>query len=201
VIVFISSVRRGLESERGYLPSLLQASGYEARRFEDFSAQPSPSRDACLAGVEAADVYLLLLGEHFGEPLPDTGKAPTEEEFTVAKRRGIPILVFRKTGIDPGERQRDFIARAGDYQQGRFWKEFGDNGQLAVVVLQALREVAAEAAPLRWGAGRCRARGAVAGRQVDLEGPLRGLYTCAGGSFGRPCGPASAACVCSSAAR
>jgi len=150
VIVFISSVRRGLESERDYLPSLLQASGYEARRFEDFSARPGPSRDACLAGVEAADVYLLLLGEHFGEPLPDTGKAPTEEEFTVAKRRGIPILVFRKMGIDPDERQRDFIARVGDYQQGRFWKEFGDNGQLAVVVLQALREVAAEAAPLRW---------------------------------------------------
>jgi hypothetical protein len=74
MIVFISSVRRGLESERDYLPSLLQASGYEARRFEDFSAQPSPSRDACLAGVEAADVYLLLLGERFGEPLPDTGK-------------------------------------------------------------------------------------------------------------------------------
>jgi hypothetical protein len=150
MIVFISSVRRGLESERDYLPSLLQASGYEARRFEDFSAQPSPSRDACLAGVEAADVYLLLLGERFGEPLPDTGKAPTEEELTVAKRRGIPILVFRKMGADPDERQRDFIARVGDYQQGRFWKEFGDNGQLAVVVLQALREVAAEAAPLRW---------------------------------------------------
>jgi hypothetical protein len=150
VIVFISSVRRGLESERDYLPSLLQATGHEPRRFEDFSAQPSPSRDACLAGVEAADVYLLLLGEHYGEPLPDTGKAPTEEECTVAKRRGIPILVFRKTGIGPDDRQRDFIARVGNYRQGRFWKEFGENSQLAVVVLGALRDVAAEAAPLRW---------------------------------------------------
>ena len=150
VIVFISSVRRGLEDERDYLPGLLRAAGHEPRRFEDFSAQPAPSRDACLDGVEAAQMYLLLLGQHYGEPLPDTGKAPTEEEFTVAKRRGIPILVFRKTGDAVDERQRDFIARVGGYQQGRFWKEFRDNGELAVAVLDALREVAGHGAPLRW---------------------------------------------------
>jgi Domain of unknown function (DUF4062) len=150
VIVFISSVRRGLEDERDYLPALLKASGHQPRRFEDFSAQPVPSRDACLAGVEAAEVYLLLLGQHYGEPLPDTGKAPTEEEFTVAKRRGMTVLVFRKTGDTADERQRDFIARVGEYQRGRFWKEFRDNGDLAVAVLDALREVAEEAAPLRW---------------------------------------------------
>ena len=66
-----------------------------------------------LAGVEAAEMYLLLLGQHYGVPLPDSGKAPTEEEFTVAKRRGMPVLVFRKTGDAPDERQRDFIARGG----------------------------------------------------------------------------------------
>jgi hypothetical protein len=100
--------------------------------------------------VEAAEVYLLLLGQHYGEPLPDTGKAPTEEEFTVAKRRGMPVVVFRKTGDTADERQRDFIARVGEYQRGRFWKEFRNNGDLAVAVLDALREVAEEAAPLRW---------------------------------------------------
>lgn len=150
VIVFISSVRRGLEDERDYLPGLLKAAGHEPRRFEDFSAQPVPSRDACLAGVEAAEVYLLLLGQHYGEPLPDTGKAPTEEEFTVAKRHGIPILVFRKVGDAVDDRQRDFIARVGGYQRGRFWKEFRDNGELAVAILDALREVAGQGAPLHW---------------------------------------------------
>jgi hypothetical protein len=100
--------------------------------------------------VEAAEVYLLLLGPYYGEPLPDTGKAPTEEEFAVAKRRGMPVLVFRKTGDAADERQRDLIARVGAYQRGRFWKEFRDNGDLAVAVLDALREVAEEAAPLRW---------------------------------------------------
>jgi hypothetical protein len=150
VIIFISSVRRGLEDERDYLPGLLKASGHQSRRFEDFSAQPVPSRAACLAGVEAAEVYLLLLGPHYGDPLPDTGQAPTEEEFTVAKNRGLPILVFRKVGDTTDDRQQDFIKRVGDYQQGRFWKEFRDNGDLAIAVLDSLREVAQRETPLRW---------------------------------------------------
>jgi hypothetical protein len=64
-----------------------------------------PSRQACLDGVEDADTYFLLLGQHYADPLPDSGKSPTEEEFTVAKRRGIPIRVFRK--------RRDGRARPG----------------------------------------------------------------------------------------
>lgn len=109
MIVFISSVRRGLEDERDYLPGLLKASGHEPRRFEDFSAQSVPSRDACLAGVEAADVYLLLLGQHYGDPLQDTGKAPTEEEFTVAKHRA---LALRPPGLRG--RRGDLHSRAGN---------------------------------------------------------------------------------------
>ena len=56
----------------------------------------------------------------------------------------MPVLVFRKTGDAADERQRAFIARVGEYQRGRFWKEFRDNGDLAVAVLDAFREVAEE---------------------------------------------------------
>lgn len=41
-------------------------------------------------------------------------------------------------------------SRVGGYQQGRFWKEFRDNAQLAVGVLDSLREVAEQGAALRW---------------------------------------------------
>jgi hypothetical protein len=150
VIVFISSVRQGLEAERDYLPALLKAAGHEPRRFEDFTAQPVPSRDACLTGVEAAEVYLLLLGAQYGQPMPDTGAAPTEEEFTVARRRGMPIVVFRKNNVTPDDRQSDFIKRVGDYQQGRFWKTFNDTSDLGVAVLEALSELGRQAAPLRF---------------------------------------------------
>jgi len=50
-------------------------------RFEDFAAQGRSGREACLAGVEAADVYVLLLGPRYGEPFEDSGLSPTAEEF------------------------------------------------------------------------------------------------------------------------
>ncbi len=38
------------------MPGLIQALGHEPRRFEDFTAQSAPSRQACLDGIEAADI-------------------------------------------------------------------------------------------------------------------------------------------------
>ncbi|WP_119730056.1 DUF4062 domain-containing protein [Thermomonospora amylolytica] len=148
--VFISSVRRGLESERDHLPALLRAVGYEPKVFEEFTAQLVPSRDAVIAAAESADVVVLLLGHIYGDPLKDSGVATTEEEFLVAKRRGIPILVFKKRGIDPEPRQQEFIERVGNYVQGRFWKEFDSASDLGVAVLEALGEIKKLSAPLEW---------------------------------------------------
>lgn len=73
--VFISSVRRGLEEERDALPGLITAIGHTPVRFEDFTAQAVPSREACLDGVAASDVYLLLVGPHYGQPFKDSPQA------------------------------------------------------------------------------------------------------------------------------
>jgi hypothetical protein len=148
--VFISSVRRGLEEERDALPGLIQATGNEPRRFEDYTAMNVPSRQACLDGVEDADVYLLLLGEHYGSPLADTGKAPTEEEFVVARRRGIPILAFRKLNVQPDAEQTEFIARVENYAQGKFRGSFTNTPELLAGVVQALRDVQSAPAALEW---------------------------------------------------
>ncbi|HVM35172.1 MAG TPA: DUF4062 domain-containing protein [Actinomycetota bacterium] len=148
--VFISSVRRGLEEERDALHGLIQASGHVPKRFEDYTALPVPSRQACLDGVEDCDAYLLLLGEAYGEPLPDTGKSPTEEEFVVARRRNIPILVFRKIGPEPDELQQDFIARVEEYATGRFRRSFQRTQDLLVEVVAALRDVEALPTALVW---------------------------------------------------
>jgi len=43
-----------------------------------------------------------------------------EEEWTVAKRRGIPILVFRKLNVDLDDAQMVFARRVKDYVTGRF---------------------------------------------------------------------------------
>lgn len=148
--VFISSVRRGLEEERDSVPALISAIGHMPRRFEDFTAQPRPSRDACLAGVGEADVYLLLLGAHYGDPLPDSGLAPTEEEWTVAKRRGIPIVVFRKDSIEPEATQAEFMRRVEDYVTGRFRDTFSSTNELLPKVAAILRSLELAAEPLEW---------------------------------------------------
>lgn len=148
--VFISSVRRGLEGERDALPGLVLGLGHEPKWFEDFGSLPVPSREACLRGVENADAYLLLLGEDYGDPLPDTGKSPTEEEWNVAKRRGIPILVFRKQGITPELAQAEFIGRVEDYVEGRFRGSFGSVGELLATAGKAIRALDVRPAALVW---------------------------------------------------
>lgn len=148
--VFISSVRRGLAAERDYLPDLIRAVGHEPSRFEDFGARNATSRAACLDGVSQAEVYALLLGPYYGDEMEDSGVSATEEEFNVARQRGIPILVFKKTGVEHDEAQQAFIARLGDYQRGRFWASFADEKTLGVAVARALTDLNVPAPPVTY---------------------------------------------------
>lgn len=148
--VFISSVRQGLEAERDALPGLIAALGHEPKRFEDYTARGVPSRQACLDGVRDADAYLLVLGETYGNPLPDTGFAPTEEEFVAARARGIPILVFLKRGGSPDTKQQTFIAKVSGYVDGRFRRGFEDVGELLADVVGSIRELETRPATLTW---------------------------------------------------
>lgn len=137
--VFISSVRRGLEAERDALPGLILALGHTPQRFEDFSAQAMPSREACLRGVDASDAYLLLLGPHYGHVFPDTGQSATHDEWVAAVAKGIPRLVLRKTGVEFDPEQVQFAKLVGDYGHGVFYGEFTDVADLQTKVVQALR--------------------------------------------------------------
>lgn len=130
----------GLEDERDALPGLILALGHEPKRFEDFTALPVPPRQACLDGVSAADMYLLLLGDHYGDPTVDSGIAPTEEEFNAAARKGIPIIVMRKSGVTMEPAQAAFVDRVESYQSGRFRTTFSTPTDLLTKVAEALRE-------------------------------------------------------------
>lgn len=143
-------MRRGLEGERDALPGLVLGLGHEPAQFETFGPLPLSSREACLRAVEHADAYLLLLGEHYGDPLADTGKSPTEEEWNVARRRGIPILVFRKQDITPEPAQAEFIRKVEDYVEGRFRGSFGSVGELLVAAGKAIRALGEPVALAAW---------------------------------------------------
>jgi hypothetical protein len=86
-------------------------------------------------------MHLLLLGPHYGEPIFDSGLSPTEEEWTVGKRRGIPILAFRKLEVDFEEAQLQFAKRVEDYLMGRFRDTFSSTSDLLPKVAEKLREL------------------------------------------------------------
>lgn len=148
VKVFISSVRRGLETERDALPGLIAAVGHEPSRFEDFTAQTVPSREACVRGVQEADVYLLVVGPLYGLRLTDTGQSPTHDEWVAATAAGIPRLVYVKRDVDFDEEQRAFLDQVESYEHGVFRDSYGEPTELLTKVAQKLREIASAPGPL-----------------------------------------------------
>lgn len=127
--VFISSVTHGLVQERTALHGLIRALGMIPVRFEDFTAMPAPSREVCLEAVDSSDVYLLLLGEHYGTKFPDTGLSPTHEEYNAALAKGIPRLAFRRREVTMDPDQQQFAADVEAYPTGLFrgsWEEIGE---------------------------------------------------------------------------
>jgi hypothetical protein len=150
VKVFISSVRRGLEAERDCLPGLILAIGHAPLRFEDFGSLSVPSREACLRGVQEADVYVLLAGPAYGVTWPDTGLSATHEEYNAAKASGIPRLMFRKHGVDLESAQAAFVAEVEAYSTGLFRNSFVDAVDLQPKVVRALRNLPATGLDSGW---------------------------------------------------
>lgn len=150
MLVFVSSVRQGLEEERDALRGQILALGHEPVFFEDFTAQSIPSREACLAAAETADVYILLLGPHYGTVFPETNTSPTHDEYTVAVRRGIPRVVMHKLRVAFEPKQEEFAHQVERYTTGLFRGEFSTAAELLVEVTRVLREIEAAPKSLTW---------------------------------------------------
>jgi len=148
--VMLSSVRRGgLGAVRDAVAPVLKILRYEPLRFEDVTGQPVPPRAVCVELVERCDIYLLLLGAEYGDAMPDTGRAPTEEEWTIARHEGKPTVVFRQSGVTPEARQAEFIAKVESYSTGVFRGTFSDIGELLGKLEGTLEAAATSIQPMR----------------------------------------------------
>lgn len=142
--VMLSSVRRGLAGVRDAVAPVIKILRYDVIRFETVVKTPVPPRATCVAMVEDSDIYLLILGEEYGEPMPGTGLAPTEEEWTVARNLGKPTVVFKKSEMHPGPEQAAFIEKVEDYGTGVWRYTFTDTADL-ISQLEGALATAAEA--------------------------------------------------------
>lgn len=146
--VFISSVRKGLEEERDALPGFILALGHTPVRFEDFSAQTTPSREACLKALASADACLFLLGPNYGHVFSETGQSATHDEWVHAQTLGKPRLAFRKDGVIFEDKQQDFARTVEAYATGLFRSSFSSTSDLQTKIAQALRELSSRPSPL-----------------------------------------------------
>jgi hypothetical protein len=139
-----------LEEERDSLPSLIKALGHTPVRFEEFSAQATPSREACLDALESADVCLFLLGPNYGHVFPETGQSATHDEWVHAQRLGKPRLVYRKNGVRFEPAQHEFTRIVEAYATGVFRDCFSNSVELQAKVVQGLRELESKSSPLEF---------------------------------------------------
>jgi hypothetical protein len=148
VKIFISSARKGLEEERDSLDGLIRALGHTPVRFEDFSAQSTPSREACLKALASADVCLFLLGPYYGHIFPETGQSATHDEWVAAQAAGMPRLVYRKQGVTFEPAQHAFTRIVEAYATGVFRDSFHTTPELVTKVVQKVRELESGTSPL-----------------------------------------------------
>jgi len=122
--VFISSTMKDLQEERKLIDQAISQLRFQALRAETIGAQSVSPREACLMMAQECDVYLGILGGRYGYIPPNESSSVTEMEFDEAKRLGKPILLYRKQVEDVEPRQKEFIGRIGDFDEGVLWREF-----------------------------------------------------------------------------
>lgn len=143
--VFISSIQRGFSDVREAARKAVESLGMHAIMAETTGASAESPRRALLDQVREADIFLLLLGPHYGEP-GESGRSPTEDEYDEAVRLGKPILVL-KQNVELDPEQEAFLNRTrGSWDQGKLGGSFDDAVDAGLEIVKALRGQEARAA-------------------------------------------------------
>ena len=110
--IFISSVQFEFAEERKRLVEYIRQDALFSRYFETFLFEEQPAQNASaqrayLDAAAKADVYLLLLGEWYGNEDAE-GISPTEREYDAATANGVYRLAFIKTAIHREKKEAAF---------------------------------------------------------------------------------------------
>lgn len=138
--IFVSSTINDLPSEReAAYRGILDVPAIPIMSERTFNAMDKNSLDACLTKVIESDIFLLILGAKYGYEYKN--KSITELEYEKAKQLKLPILVFNLPYVDKQDKQKEFVQKVGDINDGRFWIEPKNVFELKDKITDALREV------------------------------------------------------------
>ena len=140
MVVFISSVIKGLETFRDAAARGISSLGYRVVRSEDFGALADSPQQTCLRGVREANAVLLLMGPRYGEKT-NSGLSATHEEYREARER-VPVLVFTLNGVKTESEQGRFLTEVQAWESGHYTERFSTPDQLQGSVVRALHNLA-----------------------------------------------------------
>lgn len=157
---FISSLIRGLESERDAAASGIRSLGHEP---------PDSPQIVCRAGVRDSDLTILILGARYGAVQP-SGVSATEEEYQEVKQLQRPVLAFVQAEVMAEPRQAAFMDDVRRWMGGQYTGSFDTPAKLSELVVRGLHdfEVTRAAGPVDVAEMRSRAEAA-----VPALGPFR----------------------------
>ena len=90
---FISSVMAELVEERAAATEGVRSLGAKPVMFEEFGGRDADPLNAYLGEVETSQIYLGILGERYGRPLP-TRFSATHTELLHAEQHGLRMAVW-----------------------------------------------------------------------------------------------------------
>lgn len=93
--VFVSSTSKGLQSYRNAVVNAVsRVEACYCINMENFGASPNAPLATCLAKVEEADIFVGLIGPHYGSIPRGQRKSFTELEYEKARQLGKPRLIY-----------------------------------------------------------------------------------------------------------
>jgi len=166
--VFVSSVMKGYGDYREAARRGIQQADCDPVLAEDFAAQSTSPRNACLDGVRSSDAVVMLLGARYGWVAP-SGQSATEEEYEEASRRHLRILAFIEEGAARESQQREFVRRVEDYTGGHFRKSFRNANELRRLVAEAIVAADLGRAPVPRTGAEARIRAALDRKPTNAQ--------------------------------
>lgn len=139
--LFVSSVQKELEDERLIVQNLVNTDSFLSAHcvpvlYEFEPASPDKALEGCLKALDECQVYVLIVGIQYGDPVG--ALSITHREYRHAKERRLPVLAFIKG--DRGVKREEGTAgllRELD-QDGFKYKRFGNVIELQKEVRAAL---------------------------------------------------------------
>jgi hypothetical protein len=119
--------------------SAVESLGATAVMAEDFPAALTSPRNACMDGVDSADVCVVIVGARGGWTAP-SGKLVVEEEYEEALRRNLLISVYIEETPRDADAER-LAKRLSDYVSGHFRATFQRPSDLREVMMRHLPAV------------------------------------------------------------